>query len=250
MIKPLVIAHRGGRVWAPENTLEAFRKSLALGVDGIELDVQRCASGEIVVIHDQDVSRTTNGVGLVQDITLSELKRLDAGSWFGPDFKGERIPTLNEVLDLIEGKVVLNIEVKNTPIEYPGIEEDLISLLEDYPNPHTLIVSSFDHSLIEKFNGVSREYDLAVLCDALLVGIGDYAHRLKAKYWHPCFDSVRDDAVNEAHRAGLKVNAWTVNAQRDWLHAIKMNIDGIVTDDPEGLKAFLNQMSLVSDSVS
>ncbi len=124
---PKVFAHRGGRRWAPENTLIAFQKSLELGCDGIVLDVQRCASGELVVIHDDDLSRTTNGIGLIKDATLPELKRLSAGAWYDKEFSTERIPTLEEVLTLISGKLVINIEIKNAPVYYEGIEHDLLS---------------------------------------------------------------------------------------------------------------------------
>src|SRR6185437_179332 len=123
---PQVIAHRGGREWAPENTMAAFRRSLDAGVHGIELDVQRCATGELVVFHDEDLSRTTNGIGLIKDCSLAELQRLDAGSWYEKQFAGERMPLLLDVLALINGKCVLNIELKNAPIAYPDIEEDLI----------------------------------------------------------------------------------------------------------------------------
>src|ERR1700679_751419 len=124
-----VFAHRGGREWAPENTMRAFTNSLELGVDGIELDVQRCASGELVVIHDADLSRTTNGGGLVAEATLDEIKRLSAGLWFDKEFYKEKVPLLSEVLSLVSGQCLLNIEIKNAPIAYPGIEEELLELL-------------------------------------------------------------------------------------------------------------------------
>src|SRR5881394_1100240 len=101
-----VIAHRGGRKWAPENTLAAFRKSVEAGCDAVELDIHRCATGELIVIHDDDLQRTTNGGGLVKDATFAELKRLSAGEWFSPEFKSEKLPTLQEVLDLVDGKLI------------------------------------------------------------------------------------------------------------------------------------------------
>jgi len=242
-----VIAHRGGRKWAPENTMEAFKKSLDLGVDGIELDIHRCASGELVVIHDHDLGRTTNGCGLVKDASLEELKRLSAGKWYSEEFEEARIPTLAEVLDLVNGSVILNIEVKNTPIEYPDIEEDLITLLEDYPDPKSIIISSFDHYFMRRFaECVPLAYGLAVLADALLVDLAEYADKFNAKYWHPSFDSLREEAVKEAHRARMKVNAWTLNSPREWADAIKMGIDGVVTDDPEGLKNFICRIKEVA----
>ncbi len=242
---PLIIAHRGGRRWAPENTMIAFRKSVDLGIDGIELDIHRCSTGELVVIHDEDVQRTTNGVGLVGDISYPELQRLDAGSWFDKEFAGERIPQLADVLDLVAGKCVVNIEIKNTPVDYPGIDDDLIDLLADYPQRERLIISSFDHGVVRRMHSKAPDLCYALLADALLIDIADYARRIGATVWHPCFGSLREDAVEEAHAAGIPVNAWTVNSIREWSMAVSMGLNGIITDDPVGLKAFLEKAAAV-----
>ncbi len=109
--------------------MAAFRKSLEAGVFGIELDVQRCASGELVVFHDDTLDRTTNGAGLLTDCTIEELRRLSAGDWYDPEFRDEKVPTLQEVLALVDGQAVINVEVKNTPVDYPGIDDDLVALL-------------------------------------------------------------------------------------------------------------------------
>lgn len=149
-----IIAHRGGRDWAPENTLAAFRQSLDIRVDGIELDVQRCSTGELVVFHDEDLSRTTNGVGLVAHSSLDEIKRLSAGRWFDRSYADEKVPLLQEVLDLVDGKCVLHIEIKNTPIEYEGIEEELLELLSGYVHRDKVVVSSFDHPLLARLHAL------------------------------------------------------------------------------------------------
>lgn len=228
--------------------MDAFRLSLEAGVDGIELDVHRCATGELVVIHDDDVNRTTNGVGLVKEISYAQLRRLDAGSWFNPKFSSARIPTLQEVLDLLDGKIMLNIEVKNTPIDYPGIEEDLLSLLQGYPL-ETIIFSSFDHKIMKRFSQIDSTLQLALLADCLFVDVNQYAADLGCQYWHPCFSSLRQDGVEEAHRGGLKINSWTINSPKEWVGAVKMQLEGIVTDDPEGLLKMYDRVNLVSASV-
>lgn len=243
----LIISHRGGRSWAPENTLAAFRMSLEIGADGLELDVHRCASGELVVIHDESVNRTTNGVGLIEDITCPELKRLSAGAWWDEEhgepgehrFSDERIPLLEEVLDLVDGRALINIELKNAPVAYPGIEEDLLSLLEGYRHKEKIIVSSFDHKLMLALKKSDPSIKTALLADALFVDMLSLAGQIGAGYWHPCFGSLRQDAVEEAHQAEIIVNAWTINNPREWATAIEWGIDGIVTDDPEGLVKFL-----------
>jgi glycerophosphoryl diester phosphodiesterase len=239
---PNVIAHRGGKVWAPENTMAAFSKSIEAGAYGIELDIHRCASGELVVIHDDDVKRTTNGVGLIKDITYPELKRLDAGSWYDAKFAQERIPLLEDVLKLVDGKLVINIEIKNTPIDYPGIDDDLIELLSSYAHVDKIIISSFDHGVVRSVHRKAPHLKTALLADALFIDLPEYARKVGTTIWHPCFGSLRPEAVVEAHSAGMQVNAWTVNDSREWSSAVAMQLDGIVTDDPPGLIAFLDKL--------
>lgn len=240
---PQIIAHRGGREWAPENTLAAFKKSLELKVDGIELDIHRCGTGELVVIHDDDLNRTTNGGGYVKDASLEELRRLSAGAWFNAEFASERIPTLQETLDFVHGDCIINIEIKNTPMDYKGIEDDLMVLLKKYPARDKIIVSSFDHKVLQSFHKKDPEIPVAVLAAARFVDLAEYAAKIGAKYFHPAFDCSTKEAIAEAHAAKLHVNAWTINAPRDWKTALKWRIDGIVTDDPAGLKKFLAEVN-------
>lgn len=236
-----IYAHRGGRKWAPENTLAAFRKSLALGVDGIELDIHRCRSGQLIVIHDERVDRTTDGAGLIKDLTLEELNKLSAGAKFadGKEFRSERLPLLQDVLALVDGKMVINIEIKNSPVQYPGIEDDLAALLSKYKDPDKIIVSSFDHAVIQKFHQKAPQYKTAMLADCILFDVGSYARSVGASAYNPAFSDFRQDAVNAAHRAGLAVNVWTLNSQREWSDALAWGVDGIITDDPAGLKEYL-----------
>jgi glycerophosphoryl diester phosphodiesterase len=256
--RPLVIAHRGGRQWAPENTLAAFRKSVALGADGIELDIHRCKTGELIVIHDEEVDRTTDGSGLVKDLTLAQLRHLSAGAKWAPasqlrklsagipyssEFKNEKLPLLTEVFDLVRGKLLINIEIKNAPIDYPGIEDDLIALLKNYPHPDKIVVSSFDHDVVHRFHEKAPQYKCAILTDCILSEVGPYAKRVGAENWNPGFGDFRGDAAKRAHEAGLKVNVWTVNSPAEWKSAINMPVDGIITDDPEGLMSFLKSES-------
>ncbi|MBX9693603.1 MAG: glycerophosphodiester phosphodiesterase [Cyanobacteria bacterium] len=238
-----VFAHRGGRAWAPENTMIAFRKSLEAGVDGIELDVQRCASGELVVFHDDALDRTTNGAGLLMDCTFDELRRLSAGDWYASDFKAEKVPTLQEVLALVDGQATINVEVKNTPFDYPGIDDDLIACLSDYPHSDKIIISSFDHRLIKQIATKQPEWHYANLMVGVPLNIGSYQESLHAKFWHPSYDCMNASAVQEARNHGVSVNCWTVNGPRDWASVLYMNVDGIITDDPEGLINFLRDVA-------
>ena len=219
LVKPpqiKVIAHRGGRMFAPENTMTAFRKSLELKVDGIELDIHRCKTGELVVIHDESLERTTDGEGFVVDKTLAELKKLDAGSWYDAKFKNERLPVLSEVLTLIDGQCDLNIEIKNGYKVYPGIEDDLLKLLADYPYPEKITISSFDHRCLLNIHKRTKRYRLAMLIDGLMVDLPEYSHSIGVTNWHPGFSNICAESVRQAHEAGLSVNSWTVNGERDW----------------------------------
>jgi glycerophosphoryl diester phosphodiesterase len=182
MVDPVAVkvyGHRGGRTRYPENTLAAFAGAMQAGAHGIELDVQRCATKELVVIHDADLQRTTNGTGLVGETTLSDLKKLDAGSWFKPEFNTERIPTLLEVLELVNGNVVINIELKNSPVDYPGIEDDLAEVISHYKYPDQLIISSFDHRLLKRVSE-KTDYEVAILAGCLFIDIGGYSAELNA----------------------------------------------------------------------
>jgi glycerophosphoryl diester phosphodiesterase len=239
---PKVIAHRGGRKWGPENTLAVFSKCVEAGFDGIELDVHRAKTGELVVLHFDDLTKTTSGKGLVKNISLARLKKLSAGAWFSPEFAHERVPTLKEVLDLVAGRLVINVEVKNAPDAYPGIEDDLIELLDAYGYGDKIIVSSFDHDFLKRFVAKTNAYKTGLLINGLLLDLPAYAAEVGTAAWHPQFVNLRADQVKLAKRAGIEVNVWTLNEVSEWDSAVRMGVDGIVTDDPEGLGAYLDKL--------
>lgn len=148
--KPWAIAHRGAMLEAPENTLAAFRRAIELGADLIELDVHQTADGHVVVIHDETVDRTTDGSGIVLAMSLQELRCLDAGSWTGPQFAGERVPTLLEVLELTRGQVGLVIEIKAGSTRHPGIEAAIVQLLQATGRVDDVVLISADDEAIKE----------------------------------------------------------------------------------------------------
>ncbi len=239
---PKVFAHRGGRVWAPENTLAAFKLALELGAGGIEMDVQQCATGELIVCHDEEISRTTNGVGRIQDCSLDELRRVDAGSWFDKAFAGERLPLLTEVFELIQGRLVLNIELKNAPVAYPGIVEAFVETLGDYPKDK-VIVTSFDHKIMMQLNEAAPEIPIGLLAEGIFVDLKGMVTGIGATFLHPRYDSFRPDIAEEARSLGLGINVWDCNTTARWRELVRMEVDGIITDDPQGLQAYLNQIA-------
>jgi glycerophosphoryl diester phosphodiesterase len=237
---PLVIAHRGGKRWSPENTLAGFKRSVEWGADGIELDIHCCKTGELVVIHDDTLARTTSGTGYVKDSTWDYLSSLDIGSWYDPSFKSERIPLLQDVLDVVDGKLCINVEIKNCPGNYEGIDDRLLTLLESYPYPDKIMISSFDHLVLKRIHDKTPTFKLALLGDSVLFDLPNYAKPIGATAWNPHFDCVRSDTVETAHRHGIEVNTWTLNSEEDWRRACELGVDSIITDDPEGLRRFLS----------
>lgn len=160
--KALIIAHRGSSKLAPENTMASFKEAFKHGATAIELDVHRTKDGHLVIMHDDTLDRTTTGRGRVGDFTLKELKELDAGSWFGPQFTGEKIPTLEEVLDWAKGKVKVDIEVKNSR-QYPGIEQDILRIVEEKELKDDVFITSFDKSVSENIEALAPEIKTGLL---------------------------------------------------------------------------------------
>lgn len=237
---PKIISHRGGRRWAPENTLAGFKKTVEFGADGVEFDVHRCASGELVVIHDDDLARTTNGVGLIKEASYAELKRLSAGRWFAPEFESERIPLLSEVLDVFDDRILINIEIKNAPIGYPGIEEDLLETLSGYKHKDNVLVSSFDHYCLKRLREADKSVKIGVLQAGMFLGVRQYAEQFGASHYIQAFDCLLPEGIDEAHAAGLEVVVWTLNSPAQWKMAVERRVDAICTDDPEGCRRYLS----------
>lgn len=208
----LVIAHRGASSRAPENTLASFQAALDIGVDGIELDVHLSRDGHLVVIHDANLRRTTNGQGLVHEHTLAELKALDAGSWHGAAFAGERIPTFEEVLDLVGSRVPLQVELKGAT---EGVTEATLAALERRGLLGTVMMTSFHLNLLPRVRelvpaveigalvwGRARTEDRTPMTPAECVAATRAARADVMLLWHECVDEPR---VAAARAAGIPV---------------------------------------------
>ncbi|ABY92694.1 glycerophosphodiester phosphodiesterase [Thermoanaerobacter sp. CM-CNRG TB177] len=235
-MKPLVIAHRGDSRNAPENTLASFKSALEMGADGIELDVQLTKDGQLVVIHDERVDRTTDGIGFVKDFTLKELKRLDAGIKFDKKFAGERIPSLYEVFELIGHKnFIVNIEIKSGIVLYPGIEEKLIKAIEDYDFEDRVVISSFNHYSLRDVKRMAPELKIGLLYQCGLVEPWHMAIRMKAYSLHPFYFNIIPELVEGCKKNNIKLFPWTVDRKEDMEMMIKAGVDAIITDDPQTL---------------
>lgn len=231
-----VFAHRGASADAPENTMAAFEMALEMGADAIELDVQMSRDGYLVVVHDPVLERTTDGEGFVKDYTLEELQRLDAGTWFDERFRGERIPTLAQVFELVRGQAVLNVEFKLMPIRYPGIQEALVKLIRDTDFPiGDLIVSSFEHPSLLRLQSLEPRLAIAPLFSHYPASF----EALPGSVMHPHWGVVDEEFMATARAEGRKVNVWTANDPRAWERLRALSVDGIITDTPDKLIEWL-----------
>ena len=223
----LNIGHRGARGHIAENTLESIQKAIDLNVDGVEIDVFRCASGEIVVFHDKELSRLTNSNGFIEDITLDSLNHILVEGKY-------KIPTLEEVLELINGDILLNVELKgeNTAVPTASILKDFITNTKWEVDQ--LIVSSFDWEELTIFKNQNTNIPIGVLNENHTIDETiEMAIALKAIAIHPNFSSLNQDIVNTIHKAGFKIYSWTINKPAAISNAIKFGIDGIITDFPD-----------------
>lgn len=234
----MVIAHRGFSGAAPENTLAAFQKAIDAGSDMIELDIQLSKDGKIVVIHDETLERATNGQGSVVDRTLPELKKIDAGSKFRADFSGERIPTLQEVLDLAKGRALLDIEIKNPDHgQYP------ITELADKALKEVKKAGMIDRVIFSSFNPASLEYvekneprawasflyhrpwnSLTEITGGRVYGV------LNLRNIH-----LTREKVERIRKEGIKLNVYTVNKEEELDQFVSWGVDGIITNYPDRL---------------
>ena len=226
----LVIAHRGASGTCPENTLAAFRRAAALGAPMVELDVQLTRDREVVVMHDWTLDRTTDGSGAVRDRTLEEIRRLDAGGWFGPVFRGERVPTLAEVLAAVP--VSVNVELK--PVGDDGLEARALAVVESAGALSRVVFSSFDSAALERLRARSQGAAVAVLWERGVIAEGlRLAERVRARALHLRKDAVTREVVASTARAGLPVRAWTVNDPAESARLQADGVEGIFTDFPE-----------------
>lgn len=238
-----ILAHRGASGYAPENTLYAFKKAISMNSDGIELDVHLTKDEKIVVIHDEKLNRTTNGSGLIKDFSLSELKKLDAGSWYNPKYKNEKIPTLEEVFNLVKDKnIIINIELKNGIIEYTGLEEKVLELIHKYKIEENIIISSFNHYSLLKVKSLNSKIKTGILYVASLINPWIYAKNISAYSLNPYFYSVDKNLVINCKKNNINVIPYTVNDEEYIYKLIKSNIYSIITNYPDKAISIRNNL--------
>ena len=234
---PWIIAHRGYRQKYPENTLAASQAAVAAGAQMIELDVMLSRDRRPVVIHDDTLERTTNGTGSVKDFTLEDLKKLDAGSWFDPQFADQRLPELSEVLDLAGGRTRVNIEIKAQAYEHrhppDAIENQVVEMVRKKNLQDSVLISSFEIDFLVQIAAMEDPPAIALISRTQASKrIVDICAHLKVFSWHPDHKIVTQRQVDMMHAAGLKVFPYNVDTCEDYEKMINMQADGVITDDP------------------
>lgn len=241
------VSHRGAAALAPENTLAAVEKGLAHNPDRIEIDVQQTRDGSVIVLHDITLDRTTNGSGLAKDLTLAEIKELSAGEWFGSEFAGQKVPTLEEVMELIDGQCTLIIEIKKGGYFYPDIEKNIVDIIDRHNARDWCIVHSFNTQVIETIHDLDPGITLHKLFTANLrftplikaddvwelYRFQDYPYITEYSI-HYRFANKK--IISKIHAMGKKVNVWTVNDKKTIDRLLGLGVDGIITDHPEWLE--------------
>lgn len=232
-----VVAHRGGSLLAPENTLAAFKNALRLGVDRIELDVQQTKDKVTVVIHDSRINRTTTGKGTIGKLAFAQLRTYDAGIKFSEQYAGEKVPTLDEVLSLVNGQCTLLIEIKNPDNIYSGIENDVVGLIQKHQAHSWCVVQSFSYQSVSKVHELDSKIKTVLLFAKLIL------KKLSNKHADISFISeisifhefANKKTIDFIHGLNKKVFVWTVNTPKQMKKMIKNGVDGIISDDPKTL---------------
>lgn len=240
-----VISHRGANRVAPQNTIEAFKKSIEIGCDGFETDIHLTKDGIPVLCHNFTIDETSTGKGAIKDMTLEELRQYDFGKYKGHEFEGVKIPTLDEFLELSKNMgdkmKVLNIEIKSEKFGEAGTEiaEKAIDAVKNHGLFDKLLISSFDPAVLVVCKKVDKRCKTGILYspdNLISLKIAprpvSFAKEIGADALHPLYLYVTRLYVERAHRAGIQVNPWTVNKENTAKHLIKLGVDGLITDEP------------------
>ena len=243
----MLVGHRGAAGLAPENTIASFAKAIEIGVDAVELDVRASRDGQVVVIHDDALDRTTNGAGKVADLSAAEIRGLDAGGWFGPKYAGQRVPLLREALELIRGAAVCCVEIKEL-----GLAGEVADIVQKAGAPDRVRVLSFMAEYGSALKSLSGGLPFVMLAAPSREEVEAdprawirRAIEAEATALSLQFRGIVPHLLSEAHAAGLEVWAWTVNELGDMLHLAEMGVDAITSDRPDILVGTLRPDTIV-----
>lgn len=232
--------HRGFSGKYPENTMLAFKKAVEAGADGIELDVQLTKDGEVVIIHDEKVDRTTNGAGNVRDFTLAELRKLDASYIYTGKMDVNPVPTFEEYCEWVKDlPIVTNIELKTGVYPYPGIEAKVWKILQKYNLQDKVIISSFNHYSILQMRKLAPQLQYGLLTESWLVNPGAYVESVGVECYHPYYGSLTEETVAEVKSHNIAINTYTVNDAAEVKRLNALGIDIVIGNFPDMVKKVL-----------
>ena len=234
--RPVIFAHRGASAHAPENTIAAFELALAQQADAIELDVKLSSDGRVVVLHDATVNRTTNGTGRIQNYSLQDLKKLDAGKSFSEQYSGEKIPTLDEVFEAVGKRTFINVELTNYKTPRDHLVETVCMVVKKHNIQKRILFSSFFASNLSKARSYLPDVPGGLL--ALRGFLGSWARSFgfvfgKYAALHPYLSDMSQQQVARVHRLNRRIHVWTVNQEEEMRRLFAWGVDGIFTDDPQ-----------------
>ncbi|MGL1887937.1 MAG: glycerophosphodiester phosphodiesterase family protein [Reichenbachiella sp.] len=257
-----IVGHKGASGVAPENTLASFQKAIDLGADMIEIDVHYTKDGEVVVFHDETVDRTTNGTGMIHKMTLAEVKALDAGSWFGDhdQYRGEQIPTLQETIDLIHGKIELVIDIKSKGhLYYEGFSKRIVEIINEKGAKDWTVVQAYEEVYLED----AFEADSTIQMKKIMMGeeethlLAFYVnaksftdHRNKHEFYNtlnPHFTTLSQRRLFRFKARGYKVFTYVVNEREDMIKMLNMGVDGIITDYPDRMLEIKRELEAIDE---
>lgn len=235
----IVVGHRGAMGHAPENTMVSFETAVKLGADMIELDIHRSRDGDLIVMHDEDVARTTDGHGHVKDLATAEIKRLDAGSKFDRRFRGERVPMLGEVLDWAKNRIPLCIEIKGDPRPPEGIEAQVIQTIQANRMLDQTMLVSFHHSSLKRAKELQPQIATGIIVAAQLVDPVGATRAALADSIRPAWSYWTRELVDAVHAAGIEASTWTVNTEEELDYVVPLGVDSIASNYPDRVRAYL-----------
>jgi glycerophosphoryl diester phosphodiesterase len=243
--QPIIFGHRGASAHAPENTISAFKLAIEHGADAIELDAKLTSDGQVVVIHDQTVNRTTNAYGEVKKLLLSTIRELDAGSFFSAKFAGEPVPTLEDVFEAVGKDIFINIELTNYISPRDPLPDKVALLVQKHGLEERVMFSSFLNLNLIRIKKLLPQVPAAVLANSGFKGSiarSIIGRRVSPEVIHPHFSDVSPYYMLQEKSTGRLVNVWTVNDPDEMMHLFALGVNGIITDDPKKACRVLSEM--------
>jgi glycerophosphoryl diester phosphodiesterase len=236
--KVKITAHRGASAYAPENTLASMKEAIQMNADYAELDAQETADGKIIILHDGNLKRTTGLDKNIWEVKFEDLENLDAGNWFGDKFKAEHIPQLSNVIDLVNGKIKLNIELKTNGHE-KILADRVVKVIQEKDFSNNCFFTSFDYSQIKRVKDINPVYKVGLIFRTYPADINVFTADIEALSVH--FSLVDEAFMKKAREHGKEVHVWTVNEEKEMERLISLGVTSIITNYPDKLKKILNE---------